>query len=228
MKPKPLLLLSFALLFFAACKKGGTPGPLTSQVTINGTAYPTVKIGRQEWTSVNYDGPGGYEQSFYVPNANYKKYYTLADLANIKLSNGWRVPSRDDYNKMLSNFTTSKDDNGNQVGDYDQTLALRSTTGWEIDSGDKPGTNTSGFNAFPAGYYTGYPDNETGGNFAVFLTTTPLPASQPNPHATYYTFTVTRLYVTPSSDDHTHCFSCMIGQGINNDQPKSVRFVRDF
>ncbi|TFF35229.1 FISUMP domain-containing protein [Mucilaginibacter psychrotolerans] len=230
MKPKLLLIFPFVLLFFAACKKGGTVTPLTSKVTISGTEYATVKIGRQEWTSVNYNGPGGREAVFNIPtDPNYKKYYTLADLAELKLPSGWRIPNIADYNKLMSNFTTKKDTDGNYVGDYEQTLALRSATGWEVRSAeDKQGTNSSGFNAFPAGYYTDYKDNETPGNLALFLTSTPLPPGKANVHASYYSFIVTRLYVTPSSDDFTHCFSCFLGQGLNNNQPKSVRFVRDF
>nr|WP_294950404.1 FISUMP domain-containing protein [uncultured Mucilaginibacter sp.] len=143
---------------------------------------------------------------------------------------GWRIPTIADYNKLMGNFTTKKDTDGNYVGNFDETLALRSTSDWSmLYSYDRQGTNTSGFNAFPAGYYTDYPqNNETPQNLAMFLTATPLPAAKANTHATHYTFIVTRLYANFSSDDYTGCFSCFVSQGFNNIQPKSVRFVRDF
>jgi hypothetical protein len=74
MKPKLLLYASLVLLFIAACKKGRHGCALTVKVAISGTEYATVKIGRQEWTSVNYNGAGGQEGAFYVPaDPNYKK-----------------------------------------------------------------------------------------------------------------------------------------------------------
>lgn len=227
MKPN-LLLFLICLLFFSACKKDSTTGSIISKITINGTVYPTVKIGKQEWTSVNYDGPGGVAGYFYAPNPNYKKFYTLADLAGLKLPEGWRIPTVADFNKLMSNFTTEKDTDGNFVVDYNKSLALKSTSDWEVrDTSDKQGTNTSGFNAYPAGYYIAYPDNETQGNFALFLTSTPLPPAKVTVRATYYSFIITRLYVTASSDDYTRCFSCFLNRGHNTDAPKSVRFVRD-
>jgi uncharacterized protein (TIGR02145 family) len=226
MKPNLLLLLS-CLLLVAACKKDGKKEPVTSEITISGTVYPTIKIGQQEWTAVNYDGPGGVAGHFYAPNPNYKKFYTQADLAGLKLPAGWRIPTVADFNKLMSNFTTQKDTDGNFVVDYDKTLALKSTSEWEISyPSDKQGTNTSGFNAYPAGYYA-YPYNETPGNFAVFLTATPLPPAKVTVHATYYSFIITRLYPNFSSDDYTRCSSCFLDREHNTDAPKSVRFVRD-
>jgi|GEM_PF-614630 len=226
MKPLLLLFLSF-LMLFAACKKDSTTKEEASGVIISGTVYPTVKIGQQEWTVVNYDGQGGIEDTFYLPNTNYKKFYTQADLANLKLPSGWRVPTVADFNKLMSNFTSKKDTEGNSVMDYNESLALKSTSGWEVrGASDKQGTNTSGFNAYPSGYYAS-PYNETPGNLALFLTSTPLPAAKVNFHATYYSFILSRLYGTTSSDDHTQCFGCFVDGEHNTDSPKSVRFVRD-
>lgn len=226
MKSKLLLLLPF-LLLFAACKKGGTAAPAEQEVTIGGDQHPTVRIGTQEWTADNYNGPGGVVLTSSGANPKYKKYYTLADLKDLKLPTGWRIPTIADYNKLMSNFSSRKDTEGNIVMNYDETLALRSTTNWEIRADDKVGTNTSGFNAYPAGYYTPYPDNETQGNLALFLTSTTLPPAKVTPQATYYSFIITRLAVTASSDNETVCYTCFLNTGHNTDAPKSVRFVRD-
>lgn len=227
MKPKFILLLF--LLVATACKKNDGQKSNNSTVTISGDAYPTIKIGQQEWTTVNYNGPGGKAENFFVKNPNFKRYYTLSDVASLKLPDGWRIPTMADYNKLLSNFTTSKDTEGQYVASLDQSLALKSTSGWDMPSSDdKQGSNTSGFNAYPAGYYTDFPaNNYTPGNFAMFLTSTPLPDDKKNFHATSYSFILTRLYLNRSSDNLTECFGCFVDGDHNTDLPKSVRFVRD-
>ena len=228
MTSKLYLFLPFLVLFIS-CKKSSQPAPTPSIISISGEIYPTVTIGSQEWTAVNYNGPGGKEGNFRANNSNYKKYFILTDLADVQLPAGWRIPTAADYNKLLSNFTKNTDLEGNFVASLEQSLTLKSSSDWDIIySDDKQGTNSSGFNAYPAGYYSDYPqNNDTQKNYALFLTSTPLPDAKKNFHASYYSFTLTQLYLTLSSDDRTLCFGCLIDNAHNTDLPKSVRFVRD-
>jgi hypothetical protein len=74
LKRYTLILL---VLFLAACKKERQPSPDPSAVSINGESYPTVVIGKQEWTTINYNGAGGKEGNFRVVNSNYKNITPL-------------------------------------------------------------------------------------------------------------------------------------------------------
>ncbi|HEY0244146.1 MAG TPA: hypothetical protein VGC01_01170, partial [Mucilaginibacter sp.] len=111
MKPLSTKSLSFivilAILFLSACSKKNTPAPNTETgtVVINGINYPTITIGSQTWTSTNYYGSGG---SLPAYNVLYGNYYTLAQASAITLPAGWHIPSRADYDTLLSNFTTIK------------------------------------------------------------------------------------------------------------------------
>lgn len=107
------------------------PGPVIEEVT----------IGSYTWTSKNIaidDGEGG----IYTHTVNYSQgdvveyYYTWFAAKRIAGKvDGWHLPTDEEiwYLKVA----------GNPAG-----AALRSTYGWGYDNG----TNTTGFNAFPAGY----------------------------------------------------------------------------
>ena len=155
-------LLIFALITGTAltfsCSKSSTskPTPPTSAtVTISGTAYNTVKIGNQTWTTVNYNGPGGvnYGNSSSNIPAN-GKLYTLTEFKAITLPTGWALPTQTDYTTLLASSSAYR---------------LMANTSWTVGGG----TNTSGFNALAVGYYDNTSFSGTGTD-AVFLTTSTL------------------------------------------------------
>src|SRR5471030_2740805 len=105
-----------AILFFSSCSKKGDPTPDTTNpnvcsVSINNSTYPTIIIGKQTWTSLNYSGGTA---TLTTLSAGYGSYYTLAQANAITLPTGWRIPTRADFNNLLSNFTATK----NSLGDY--------------------------------------------------------------------------------------------------------------
>jgi uncharacterized protein (TIGR02145 family) len=133
-------------------------------VEIGGRTYKTVIIGDQEWLAENLDykftglDVGHVERDYSIPKAAYydndeatygvdgNKYgllynWTAVDYLNTNratLCNGWHVPSRDDWDVLIS-----------AVGESPSTK-LRSETGWESSS--YAGTDDFGFNAKPCGY----------------------------------------------------------------------------
>jgi uncharacterized protein (TIGR02145 family) len=160
-------------LLIVGCKKDDDRKtiPVTGSVNIEGQVYSTVVIGRQEWTSVNYAGPGGRNApgSTDLPS-NVGRYYKLADLSALILPTGWRIPTHQDFIQLMSNFSTEKNAAGDQViSDREQARKLMSAKDWYQFNG----TNASGFNALPLGNYI---DGSNGINFyadrAYFLTAT--------------------------------------------------------
>ena len=153
-------LLILALLtgtVLLSCSKKNSPQPTTpsTTVTINGTAYSTAKIGRQTWTTVNYNGAGGVNfNNSTTNNASNGKLYTLTEAQAIVLPTGWSLPTQDDYNTLLASSSA---------------LNLMGKTGWTVGGG----TNTSGFNALAVGYYDHSSFDGTGTD-AVFLTSSTL------------------------------------------------------
>jgi uncharacterized protein (TIGR02145 family) len=141
-----LLLTTFALVSCSKKNSDNTPVEDKNSVKINGVTYPTVTIGSQIWTSVNYKGPGGYSAA---ETDIYGSYYTRSQANAITLPVGWRVPSISDYNKLISNFTSIKDSQGNYLLIDGSAEALCASSGWQ----SRQGTNTSGFNALPSGGY---------------------------------------------------------------------------
>jgi uncharacterized protein (TIGR02145 family) len=152
---KVLYLVVIAAAFSACSKKNNTPpAPVPASVVISGTTYPTVVIGSQTWTSLNYNGPGGenYNNSATDIAAD-GKLYTMAEAQAITLPAGWRLPIAADYNQLLQGL------GGTLVGSsptnygVSQTVALElmSASGWTGDNGN----NQLGFNARPVGYYSG-------------------------------------------------------------------------
>ncbi|WP_183559742.1 FISUMP domain-containing protein [Mucilaginibacter sp. SP1R1] len=159
MKRHFYLLIIVALSFSACSKKNNNPipPPKTTSVSISGDAYSTVVIGNQTWTSVNYSGPGGFTYGYgagVAPITNYGKLYTMAEAKAIQLPTGWRLPTQADFlNLVIALGATQKDASKQDFSSYDvptKTItSLMSKTGWNYPNG----TNTSGFNALPAGVY---------------------------------------------------------------------------
>lgn len=137
-------------MLIISCSKKNDVKP---EVNINGTTYPTVKIGTQTWTAANYNGPGGenYDRGT-VNDPLSGKFYSLDETTKISLPAGWRVPTREDAEKLLLFLGAKKTVSLTlSVGDSIATK-LKSNADWTYNLGN----NSSGFNAFPVGlaYYS--------------------------------------------------------------------------
>lgn len=138
-------------------------GPSVPTVNIGGREYPYVQIGRQLWLAENLDykwdglGIGGSFSAYTVPHAWYydndearygengNKYgllynsYAMRDLVNGNVANlprGWRVPSKSDYDALITYIGTNSG------------KKLMSTFGWN-NSGN--GTDDFGFTGVACG-----------------------------------------------------------------------------
>ncbi|MBL4677654.1 MAG: hypothetical protein JKY70_15850 [Mucilaginibacter sp.] len=131
---------AFATLLTSCSKPSSQPKPIEpddpNSVTIDGTKYPVIKYGNQRWTVVNYNGSGGANYNDSPSNdPKYGKLYTHNEALAIKLPNGWRLPTTNDYQILITPYQSNIKD-------------LMSKTGWI----EKLGTNELGFNVFPVGY----------------------------------------------------------------------------
>ena len=140
------ILSGLCLLLFACSKQKSPDVPKSVPVTINGKAYETVVIGSQTWTSVNYDGPGGIANPA-LNESVYGKYYTIDEATSITLPEGWRIPTKNDFETLLRSQGTVTRQFGIITLDSLKSERLRSTSNWVL-----PGNNASGFNAQPAGF----------------------------------------------------------------------------
>lgn len=160
---KLTLILSLAGTVFLGCKKSdqepdgpklpikSTDGSITGTVTINGTIYPTVVIGSDTWTSVNYNGLGGlYYKSGIDPK--YGKLYTLKEAQSIILPEGWRLPSESDFTKLMNNYDGTYGFESVWTSNETSTFNLMSKQDWKGNNNIND-CNLSGFNAYPAGWY---------------------------------------------------------------------------
>jgi uncharacterized protein (TIGR02145 family) len=129
-------------------------------VEIGGRRYPVVKIGNQLWMAENLDWKfegcviGASGESTSEPRGNYydndettygvsgNKYGMLynweaATQINSLVSDGWKVPSYDDFGNLSAYLETGAG------------TKLKSTSGW-YQSGN--GTDDYGFNGVPSGF----------------------------------------------------------------------------
>jgi uncharacterized protein (TIGR02145 family) len=104
-----------------------------------------VQIGTQKWLSGDLaydDGQGGiYAKTITSAGVNIGVHYYYTKDAARRVANsieGWHLPSRDEWN-TFSNYI------GSNVN------SIKSTTGW---NSSKNGNNSTGFNAYPTGWYT--------------------------------------------------------------------------
>ena len=162
---KICVVFSFIALLSACSKKNNVQPQNSNSVTINGTIYPTVTIGNQVWTTINYSGAGGYHSA---DHNQFGDYYTQSQALAISLPAGWRVPSISDYNTLMSNFTTNDKDNYGYFKLNQAEAAPLVSTAW---TSLIIGTNRSGFNAQEAGFFSGQTQTyNDGGGSAYFMT----------------------------------------------------------
>lgn len=127
---------------------GTTPPSSGSYVKIGDLYYPTATIGSQEWTTLNYAGPGGIKDS---DKPEYGTFIKAADLGSIPVPTGWRIPTRQDFVKLLASQQLALEPWGMTPDDVPTTRALgalMSTTNWRRVDGYA--TNATGFTAQPA------------------------------------------------------------------------------
>jgi uncharacterized protein (TIGR02145 family) len=165
-----LVILSGFLLLVSCSKKNDVNAtPVTGTISISGTVYPTVTIGNQVWTTQNYSGPGGDQALTIAGDVQNGNYYHSSE---ISLPDGWHVPTRQEFNTLLSNYSSVTNADGDVVCNLSILTGLISKTGWAIK-----GTNTSGFNAYATGSLTDTntgsgPQNQGVMQYAEYLTTT--------------------------------------------------------
>jgi uncharacterized protein (TIGR02145 family) len=153
MKTKLLFsLVLLATLGMVSCKKDKEELDDHTAVTIGDKVYPTTVIGNQVWMTENYSGNGGiYYQHNNAHRLEYGKYYTLAEAKAIAVPQGWRLPTKEDFKKLLETQGATWQEDGANFGITDNVGAIQkllATTQWPDDLG----TNASGFNALPNGY----------------------------------------------------------------------------
>jgi len=177
-----LVMMLIAVLFLMGCEKDAVDSNNNSG---DGSCFPTltdsrdgeiyqiVSIGNQCWMAENlrYNAPGSLLNTN-NPSFSYGRHYNWAILMNGATSSssnpsgvqgicpsGWHVPSANEWTILVSAIV------GNAVGN-----AMSSTTGW---SNNANGSNSSGFNAFPAGtYYSNFNENNQLGDKAHFWSST--------------------------------------------------------
>lgn len=127
------------------------PPATGTYIKIDNIYYPTVTIGNQEWMSVNYAGTGGMNNS---EKPHYGTFYKYMDLKNVPVPAGWRLPSKQDYIKLLKSQGLVLNDwestDGEDLQSKKMLGQLMATTGWLKQDGYA--NNKSGFNAVPANY----------------------------------------------------------------------------
>jgi uncharacterized protein (TIGR02145 family) len=217
MKKLTTLIFLSAVTIISCSKKTETPTKSTINTSV--TIKDSVKIGTQIWSAVNYNGDGGVNYSGSTNDPTYGKLYTIAEATTLTLPKGWRIPTTDDFNKLMATEgATTKDVNGYYVTSIDVAVKLMSKTGWDLTQG----SNSSGFNAYPGGYYN--EENTPGknvlkGSAAAFITTSKL-LGVSGMQANFYIYeTQMPNYILIAS-----VFSDQVG-GVSD--RGSLRFVRD-
>ncbi|MEJ1240964.1 FISUMP domain-containing protein [Chryseolinea sp. T2] len=140
--------LAFVILLFISACNNDDPAPVgnaENTVTIEGVEYETITIGMQTWTSSNYAGPGGIAFDDTNSKPEYGKYYSRIEAEAIRVPAGWRLPTKQDYEKLAAFYGITFPTNGTHT---ESIKALTSKSNWN----HVLGTNTSGFNAHPGGY----------------------------------------------------------------------------
>jgi uncharacterized protein (TIGR02145 family) len=155
------ILLVLFQIFATGCDDNSPVSP-ENVVAIEDNQYETIKIGTLTWTTSNYAGPGGIEYDESNSKPEYGKYYSMAELKDIELPEGWRIPTDEDYIALTEFYGITIP---SPISQSDAVKSLTSTTHWS----HVQGMNTSGFNAYPGGYIFGSSD-PIGGDIAEFWT----------------------------------------------------------
>jgi len=125
-----------------------TPPATGSFVKMGSLYYPTARVGNQEWMTANYAGPGSLKEA---SKPHYGTFLEYAELKNVPVPSGWRIPTRQDYEKLLQSqgltvYAWGTD--GDDLQSKKLLGQLMASTGWTKQDGYA--NNQSGFNAVPA------------------------------------------------------------------------------
>lgn len=143
---RKLFYLLLSVVAITSCNEDPiAPKPV---VAIDGKDYATATIGTQTWTIENYEGAGGVFYNATHDKPEYGKYYLKSELASIPLPEGWRLPTRQDYEKLAAFYGLTIP---TKMAESEAVKNLVSVSGWNHVAG----TNKSGFNAYPGGYIFG-------------------------------------------------------------------------
>jgi len=128
----------------------------------DGETYKVVSIGDQTWMAENlrYTAPGA-RLNPDNPSITYGRLY---DGLTVQTScpDGWHLPSDEEWSKLEMVLGLPASDTGKTEWRGEHAAKMKSVTGWSKNwSENLNGTNSSGFNVFPAGYYL--PDDGFGG-----------------------------------------------------------------
>jgi len=176
------LALSLAL---AGCASDEQAGFFTDER--DGERYAFVTIGDQQWMAENlrFEAPGSYFNAEDNPGAAYGQLYDWPTLMNGESSSaaspsgvqgvcpdGWHLPSDGEWSTLELSLGLDPDlAEGSGWRGTDQGIQLKSTSGW---SDDGNGSNSSGFDALPAGRrWTGFGGV---GDWSYFWTSTENPS----------------------------------------------------
>jgi uncharacterized protein (TIGR02145 family) len=150
MRKQLLIIIGICAIALSCTKKGNVQPTPAGFVNIGGALYPTVVIGTQTWTSVNYNGPGGINFNNSTANDPVAgKLYTYTEAEAIAVPAGWHLPTRSDFATLLLKMGTT---DGSPIYSLPDTssIKLMAKTTWL----DNIGTNSSGFNAVATGIFS--------------------------------------------------------------------------
>ena len=121
----------------------------------DGETYAIVSIGRQIWMAENlrYKTPDS-KVNFQNPSAAYGRQYNGIE-AQTACPSGWHLPSDAEWNEMEMALGMPAADTAQTFWRGEHGMKMKSLSDWE---GSGNGTNSSGFNGFPSGFY--FSENE--------------------------------------------------------------------
>lgn len=155
-----LLIPLSIILTVSACKKKTDPlREENKSVEIQSVAYPTTEIGKQTWTTKNFEGNGGVSTEEGHTILDGQNVYTIDVAKSLSLPSGWRVPTKADFEKLIRyigetnpqmeyNSTLSELEVGSEF-----VLKLLAKNKWPSVSSN----NLTGFNVIPLIEDNSYP-----------------------------------------------------------------------
>jgi uncharacterized protein (TIGR02145 family) len=206
---KPIVL---SLLLFVSIQVRSQNSAIYTD-TRDGQVYNTIQIGNLIWMSENlrYNLPGSFENPANT-EIKYGRLYNWKQAQEV-CPEGWQLPTDADWKSLERIFGMALNDlekkyhRGKAIG-----TALKSVKYWIRGSG----TNSSGFNALPAGYYAEYDKTfKEFGESAVFWSSSGI-------NGIYKTYRYlladsTTIYTNESKKEYAYSCRCVKKEMIEND-----------
>jgi hypothetical protein len=163
---KLTIFVSSLLLIFSSCQKSDK-----AEYTLNGTTltdnrdnqqYNVVTIGNKIWMADNYNY--NVTGSKYYNDNSSKTFGRLYSWNQINTPGftpkGWRVPTLQDYNDLITNL-------GGDATIVGGKLKTTGTSVWVTPN--TSASNSSGFNGLPGGCYVNNSNGVTGYNYQTYV-----------------------------------------------------------